>query len=66
VRNWFDAKNGPSGEYLIRLIRHSDEVLDSFLALAGKRRPQPGLEVERARSVLERALQNLKYAEDTT
>jgi hypothetical protein len=36
VRNWFDAKNGPSGEFLIALCRHSDQVLETFLQLAGR------------------------------
>src|SRR5215211_293541 len=36
VRNWFDAKNGPNGEFLIALCRHSDQVLDTFLSLAGR------------------------------
>lgn len=36
VKNWFDAKNGPSGEALVSLIRHSDEVLESVLLLAGR------------------------------
>ena len=36
VRNWFDAKNGPSGELLIALCRHSDEVLATVLNLAGR------------------------------
>jgi hypothetical protein len=36
VKNWFDAKNGPSGENLVSLIRHSDEVLETVLALAGR------------------------------
>lgn len=36
VRNWFDAKNGPNGEFLIALCRHSDQVLDTFLQLAGR------------------------------
>ncbi len=34
VKNWFDAKNAPSGELLVRLIQHSDEVLESVLTLA--------------------------------
>lgn len=34
VKNWFDAKNGPSGENLIILIRHSNEVLEVVLHLA--------------------------------
>src|SRR5215510_14519126 len=36
VRNWFDAKNGPNGEFMIALCRHSDQVLDTFLLMAGR------------------------------
>ena len=36
VKNWFDAKNGPSGENLVGLLRHSDEVLETVLSLAGR------------------------------
>jgi hypothetical protein len=34
VKNWFDAKNAPSGELLVRLMQCSDEVLESVLSLA--------------------------------
>jgi hypothetical protein len=34
VKNWFDAKNAPNGELLVRLIEHSDDVLESILVLA--------------------------------
>ena len=37
VRNWFDGKNGPSGENLIVLMRHSDHVLRTVLGLADRR-----------------------------
>lgn len=36
VKNWFDAKNGPNGENLVVLMRHSEEVLETVLALAGR------------------------------
>ncbi len=36
VRNWFAANNGPSGENLVVLLRHSDEVLETVLFLAGR------------------------------
>ncbi len=36
VRNWFDAKNGPSGENLIYLLRYSDVVLGGVLDLADR------------------------------
>jgi len=34
VKNWFEGKNGPNGENLIDLIRHSDEVLETVLLMA--------------------------------
>ena len=36
VRNWSEAKNGPNGEFLIALCRHSDQVLETLLLLAGR------------------------------
>lgn len=36
AKNWFQAKNGPNGESLVRLCRHSDEVLETVLQLAGR------------------------------
>jgi hypothetical protein len=36
VKNWFGAKNGPGGEQLITLMRHSDRVLDVVLQLADR------------------------------
>jgi hypothetical protein len=36
VRNWLDGKNGPSGENLVSLMRHSDLVLRTVLQLAGR------------------------------
>jgi hypothetical protein len=36
AKNWFQAKNGPSGESLVRLCQHSDQVLDTVLLLAGR------------------------------
>lgn len=34
VRNWFDARNGPSGEHLVVLMHHSDAVTEAVLHLA--------------------------------
>ncbi len=36
VKNWFDGKNGPNGENLVELVRHSDEVLEALLLMAGR------------------------------
>ncbi len=36
VKNWFSGRYGPSGEHLALLVRHSDEVLNVFLLMAGR------------------------------
>jgi len=36
VKNWFSGVYGPRGAHLIALARHSDEVLATFLAMAGR------------------------------
>lgn len=36
VKNWLAGRYGPSGEHLVSLVRHSDEVLETFLAAAGR------------------------------
>jgi len=36
VKNWFAGISGPSGQHLVALIRHSDEVLEVLLLLAGR------------------------------
>ena len=38
VKNWLAGVSGPNGQHLIDLIRHSDDVLQVLLILAG--RPQ--------------------------
>lgn len=36
VKNWFSGRYGPRGEHLVALVRHSNDVLGSFLAMAGR------------------------------
>ena len=36
VKNWFEGKNCPNGENLVKLVRHSDEVLEALLFMAGR------------------------------
>ena len=36
VKNWFMAKNGPTGRHLVDLVRTSDEVLEAVLLLSGR------------------------------
>src|ERR1700730_14156310 len=37
VKNWLAGISGPSGQHLVELIRHSDEVLEVLLLLAGRK-----------------------------
>ena len=36
VKNWFAGRYGPSGEHLVSLARHSDDVLGTFLVMSGR------------------------------
>ena len=36
VKNWMAGISGPSGQHLVDLIRHSDDVLAVLLILAGR------------------------------
>jgi hypothetical protein len=36
VKNWFAGNCGPRGQHLVDLIRHSDDVLEVILILAGR------------------------------
>lgn len=56
VRNWFDAKNGPNGEFLIALCRHSDQVLETFLQLAGRTDHLRARRIVRAKDTLHEIL----------
>jgi|SRR5258707_13537679 hypothetical protein len=38
VKNWFAGISGPSGQHLLSLAHHSDEVLAAFLTLAGRQK----------------------------
>ncbi|WP_158742744.1 hypothetical protein [Acidisphaera sp. L21] len=56
VKNWFDGKNGPNGENLLRLVIHSDAMLVGFLAMAGKQGIVVSLELDQVVSAIELAL----------
>jgi hypothetical protein len=36
AKNWFSGRYGPSGAHLVGLIRNSDEVLNTILAMADR------------------------------
>ena len=56
VRNWFDARNGPSGEHLVVLMRHSDAVTEAVLRLARRDQLLGSVILEEARTKLRQLL----------
>lgn len=60
VKNWFDGKNGPNGENLLKLFIHSDGMLIGFLAMAGKQDVVVTLELDRAAAAMEVALREIR------
>lgn len=59
VKNWFEAVNGPGGPHMIALMRHSDEVFETVMLLAGRRELLVRKKLLDARAKLERMLQLL-------
>ena len=49
IKNWLAGTNGPSGEHLIALIEHSDEVCCLVLRLAGRNQAQAAIRLADAR-----------------
>jgi hypothetical protein len=63
VKNWFSGTYGPSGEHLLILARHCDEVLDAMIVIMDRRELLVGhkiLEMERRIRELAEVLGGLK------
>jgi len=56
AKNWLSGQHGPSGENLIVLLRHSEEVLKTVLLLAGHDRLLASKDLIAAKSSLQAAL----------
>lgn len=52
VKNWFVAKNAPSGDHFLELVRNCPDMLDEFLAAAGQKERLAGVSVRAARLAL--------------
>src|ERR1700688_3129078 len=52
VKNWLAGINGPSGQHLVDLIRHSDDVLEVLLLLSGRQQIATAKKVVEARNKL--------------
>lgn len=62
VKNWLSGSSGPSGEHLVALAHHSDEVLDAILRLAGREQVLLAMKVFDARDKLIEALELLRVS----
>ena len=60
VKNWFEKRNGPSGQFLIVLCGSSDQVLETVLLLAGRSALVPALRVAEAKEEMRRLLKVLE------
>jgi hypothetical protein len=68
VKNWLAGISGPSGQHLVDLMRHSDDVLQVLLILAGR---QQTVAVQRLVDVRNKLAEMVEYidilmGEDTT
>lgn len=57
VKNWFEARNGPSGENLVELIRHSDAVFEAILVASGRHPYLQAIELEAIEQPLRQLLE---------
>ena len=60
VKNWFSGTYGPSGAHLIALARHSDEVLSTFLAMAGRQDLMVAIKLAAAEEAVEELLEAVR------
>lgn len=60
VKNWFSGAYGPSGAHLIALARHSDEVLSTFLAMAGRENLMVAIKLAAAEEAVEELLEAVR------
>ena len=60
VKNWLSGSSGPSGEHLVALLRHSDEVFETVMRSSGKERVLVAMKVFDARDKLIEALEALQ------
>lgn len=60
VTNWLAGEHGPSGPHLTLLARHSDAVLEAFLALAGRERLIVDFDIQHLKAELLSVLSTLE------
>lgn len=56
VKNWFNGTFGPSGDHLMMLANHCDEVMDAIVRMSGRSSLSVGLRLESVEKGLVAAL----------
>jgi hypothetical protein len=67
VKNWFAGRYGPSGEHLAVLVQRSDEVLSTFLVMAGRENLMASVKLaaaEKAIMELLEAVRSIAHVDD--
>jgi hypothetical protein len=59
AKNWLIGTSGPNGDHLVELIRHSDEVLEILLQLAGRKQISVATKVADVRNKLAEMLRQI-------
>lgn len=59
VKNWLAATHGPSGEHLVQLAKHSDEIFELFLLLSERKPVLTTVSLIRLRSHLAQTMERL-------
>ena len=59
AKNWLGGTRGPTGEHLLSLVRHSDEVLNAVLRLTGREAVLPQTSLRHQRSGLVKIIENI-------
>jgi hypothetical protein len=59
VKNWLAGSNGPRGEHLVALVKHSDLALAAFLGMAGRPHALTASELPPLRQKLQRAVEGI-------
>ncbi|WP_137805883.1 hypothetical protein [Pseudomonas sp. G(2018)] len=59
VKNWLAGSNGPRGEHLVALVKHSDLALAAFLGMAGRRHALTASELPTLRQKLQVAVEGI-------
>ncbi|NTH16461.1 hypothetical protein G6L99_30560 [Agrobacterium rhizogenes] len=63
VKNWFSGRYGPSGDHLMVLANHCDEVMDAIIRMTGRKNLLVGIRLEDVERRLSAALALIREVE---